>query len=137
MAEQASGWDWVGLNLFDGRSLMAFRIRRHPAGDVWRSGNWRDPVGRTTPDEPHFEPLRHWRSPRTGVVYPVAQRIRLASGAALLLQPLLDDQEIDARASTGTLYWEGAVRVFDERAPGAEIGRGYLELTGYGEPIRL
>jgi len=45
----------------------------------------------------------------------------------------MDDQELDARASTGTLYWEGAVRVAGVGAPG---GRGYLELTGYagGKP---
>jgi hypothetical protein len=24
------------------------------------------------------------------------------------LEPLLDDQELDSRASTGTIYWEGA-----------------------------
>jgi predicted secreted hydrolase len=48
----------------------------------------------------------------------------------LTLKPLMDDQENDARDSTGTLYWEGAVRAFDET--GAEVGKGYLELTGYG-----
>jgi hypothetical protein len=24
----------------------------------------------------------------------------------------MDDQELDSRASTGTIYWEGAVRAF-------------------------
>ena len=48
------------------------------------------------------------------------------------LEPLLDDQELDARASTGTLYWEGAVRITSTNAPG---GVGYLELTGYGERV--
>lgn len=42
----------------------------------------------------------------------------------------MDDQENDTRASTGTIYWEGAVRVFDER--GSYVGKGYLEMTGYG-----
>ena len=37
-------------------------------------------------------------------------------------------------ASTGTIYWEGAVRA--TRA-GKLIGRGYLELTGYWKPLRL
>jgi predicted secreted hydrolase len=46
----------------------------------------------------------------------------------------MDDQELDARASTGTIYWEGAVRAL--RA-GREAGRGYLELTGYWNPLRL
>jgi len=34
----------------------------------------------------------------------------------------------------GTVYWEGAVRAF---ADGREIGRGYLELTGYGGKLKL
>ena len=46
----------------------------------------------------------------------------------------MDDQELDARASTGTLYWEGAVRV---ESPDGARGRGYLELTGYGERVRF
>jgi predicted secreted hydrolase len=50
------------------------------------------------------------------------------------LEPLMDDQELDARASTGTVYWEGAVRAL---GGGREVGRGYLELTGYGRPLTL
>ena len=52
----------------------------------------------------------------------------------LSLEPLLDDQESDARLSTGAIYWEGAVRALEGGRP---VGRGYLELTGYGEPLRL
>ncbi|RIK89504.1 MAG: carotenoid 1,2-hydratase, partial [Burkholderiales bacterium] len=44
------------------------------------------------------------------------------------LEPLFDDQELDTRATTGVVYWEGAVRVLEH---GAVVGRGYLELTGY------
>ena len=73
-----------------------------------------------------FEPVRRWTSARTGVAYPVAMRITLG-GRAWEVTPLLDDQELDARASTGTLYWEGAVRV---AGPAGTAGRGYLELTG-------
>jgi predicted secreted hydrolase len=50
------------------------------------------------------------------------------------LEPLLDDQENDTRLSTGAIYWEGAVRAYEQRRP---AGRGYLELTGYGAPLRL
>ena len=49
---------------------------------------------------------------------------------AWTVEPLMDDQELDANASTGTIYWEGAVRI-----GGAMPGRGYLELTGYGERV--
>ena len=51
-----------------------------------------------------------------------------------MLEPLLDDQELDSRASTGTIYWEGAVTAAEG---GRRVGRGYLELTGYGKPVRL
>ncbi len=57
-----------------------------------------------------------------------------AAGNEYALEPLLDDQELDASASTGTVYWEGAVRAL---ANGVVAGRGYLELTGYGAPLRL
>jgi predicted secreted hydrolase len=50
------------------------------------------------------------------------------------VEPLMDDQELDARAGIGTIYWEGAVRALQS---GREAGRGYLELTGYGTPLRL
>jgi predicted secreted hydrolase len=86
-----------------------------------------------SPKDVRFQPLRSWRSPRTGVEYPVAMAIE-AGGVVYELQPLLVDQELDSRASTGTLYWEGAVRAL---AAGREAGRGYLELTGYGTPLRL
>jgi predicted secreted hydrolase len=46
----------------------------------------------------------------------------------------MDDQELDARASTGTLYWEGAVKA--EGSDGSH-GRGYLERTGYAERLRF
>jgi predicted secreted hydrolase len=80
-----------------------------------------------------FTPLRSWRSPRTGVEYPVSMRLE-AGGETYTLEPLMDDQELDARASTGTIYWEGAVRAMQG---GREAGRGYLELTGYWRPMRL
>jgi predicted secreted hydrolase len=57
-----------------------------------------------------------------------------AGGRAWTLEPLIDDQELDARASTGTVYWEGAVRATQV---GRVAGRGYLELTGYDRPLRL
>jgi predicted secreted hydrolase len=61
--------------------------------------------------------------------------MRLAAGEMnFVLEPLFDDQELDSRASTGTIYWEGAVRA---SVAGREAGRGYLELTGYGAPLKL
>ena len=49
-------------------------------------------------------------------------------------QDLLDDQELDSRRSTGAIYWEGAVRLLEG---GRELGRGYLEMTGYAGALAL
>jgi predicted secreted hydrolase len=135
--EHARGWDWIGLNLDDGGALMVQRIRDVAGQQYWGAATLREPG---LPDRAHapgeiaWSALRRWRSSRTGVTYPVEWKITVG-GRTILLRPLLDDQENDARASTGTLYWEGAVRAFDER--GVAIGRGYLELTGYGERLKL
>lgn len=134
--ERAAGWDWIGINLQDGGALMAFRIRARDGGVLYAGGGLRDAQGRMralSPEEVAFEPLRTWRSPRTSVEYPVAMRVR-AGALQWELRPLMDDQELDSRASTGTIYWEGAVRALSE---GREAGRGYLELTGYWQPLKL
>ncbi|MCO5105866.1 MAG: carotenoid 1,2-hydratase [Burkholderiaceae bacterium] len=134
--EHAEGWDWVGLNFDDGSALAAFRIRRRDGGLAWSYARWFEPGGapRGARDPAvRFVPSRSWTSPRTGARYPVAMRIE-AGSRVLDLEPLFDDQELDARASTGTVYWEGAVRVVEE---GREVGRGYLELTGYAGALRL
>jgi predicted secreted hydrolase len=136
LAAAASGWDWIGINLADGGALMAFRIRAKAGGAFWAGGALRAADGRLrifAPREIGFEPLRSWRSPRSDVTYPVAMRVR-AGELEVDVEPLMDDQELDSRASTGTIYWEGAVRV--ARA-GRPAGRGYLELTGYWKPLKL
>jgi predicted secreted hydrolase len=135
--EDAAGWDWTGINFDDGSAVVAFRIRRR--GDdpepLWRYCALRDPGGQARILEPvRLEALRRWQSPRTGARYPVAMRL-LLPGRSLRLEPLFDDQELDGRGSTGTIYWEGAVRVHEE--DGRRSGLGYLELTGYHAPIRL
>lgn len=129
------GWDWVGLNLDDGGALMAFRIRRRDGGTTWSDATLRgggEAIVRTGL-RPQFEPLRTWTSSRTGGRWPVQMRLRVA-GREIELRPLFDDQELDARASTGTTYWEGAVVALED---GRRVGRGYLELTGYAGALRL
>jgi len=135
---EAQGWDWVGLHLNDGSALMAFRIRRRTGEDLWRTANWvntaQEPLLSATQAESiRFETLRSWRSPRTSASWPVAQRLHI-SGRTLELQPLFDDQELQTQGSTGVTYWEGAVTVHEANRM---IGRGYLELTGYAQAMRI
>jgi predicted secreted hydrolase len=136
LAGKAVGWDWVGLNLDDGSALMAFRIRDPAGNSLWAGGTLRGRDGQRRtlePGEVAFRPLRRWRSPLTGIDYPVAMAVR-AGDLRLELRPLLDDQELDSRTSTGAIYWEGAVTALKE---GRRMGRGYLELTGYGRPLEF
>lgn len=133
---EASGWDWAGINLDDGASLMAFQIRNIRGGKLWAHASLRDASGRTTQyaeEQVKFTALRSWRSPRTNAVYPVATSILIGS-TNWELTPLQDDQELDSRLSTGAVYWEGAVKALRE---GKDAGRGYLELTGYVDRLKL
>ncbi len=135
LAPEAQGWDWCGINLDDGGALMAFRMRGKNGGVVWAGGTLQTANGTSNfnPQEISFQPLRQWESPRTAVAYPVAMRAT-AGGRGWELEPLMDDQELDSRASTGTIYWEGAVRA---KQAGREVGRGYLELTGYWQALQM
>jgi predicted secreted hydrolase len=132
----ASGWDWLGANLDDGAALMAFRIRDRKGATLWAHATLRDASGRLRQyaiDELRFSPVRKWRSPHTNAEYPIGMRIDTGD-ASWLLVPLQDDQELDARMSTGSVYWEGAVTV---QRDGRDAGHGYLELTGYWKPLKL
>ena len=137
----AAGWDWIGINLDDGGALMAFRIRARTGDAVrWASARLRTAEGHMRSvgsAQVHFETLATWRSPHTGTVYPSRIRLILGSGNAapsFEIQPLMEDQELDARPSTGAVYWEGAVSLL---ADGQRRGRGYLELVGYHLPVRF
>jgi len=136
LAAEARGWDWIGINFDDGRALMAFRIRRADGSDYWAGGAIRDASGAVRALDPaavRFTPRQQWRSPRTGIDYPVAFRVE-AGPLDITLVPLLEDQELDSRTSVGTVYWEGAVLAL---AGGRQVGRGYLELTGYGGALKI
>ena len=135
LAAEAAGWDWCGINLENGAALMAFRIRKKTGGVYWAGGTLKTERGKTlfTPSQVTFEPLRNWRSPRTNVEYPVSMRVTTGT-ETWDLEPLMNDQELDSRASTGAIYWEGAVRAMQG---GREAGRGYLELTGYWQPLKM
>ena len=129
------GWDWLGLRLEDGRELMAYRLRRADGSAAPESAG--TIVGRDgTPrhlaaNELTVEPISWWRSPRTGARYPARFRVVVpAAGLALETRAVLPDAELDARASTNTVYWEGPVDV-----TGTVGGEGYAELTGYWQPL--
>jgi predicted secreted hydrolase len=137
--EEAAGWDWVGMNLDDGSALTAFDIRPKAAGakpiyayaSLRAAGSNRVQV--FGPQDVRFEPLQRWTSARTRADWPVAQRI-VVGNRSFETAPLMPDQELDSRASTGAVYWEGASTLLEG---GRRVGRGYLEMTGYVAPIEV
>lgn len=142
LAPDAVGWDWIGMNLFNGDSLTAFRLRRQDGSALWAGGSFRSVTDANAPmagqrfaaDAVHFEPLRTWTSPLTRATYPVAWTITTPAGR-FIVQAVIDAQELDSRQSTGTIYWEGLSDLLDDR--GKIVGRGYLEMTGYAKRLVL
>ncbi|MFM0086630.1 carotenoid 1,2-hydratase [Paraburkholderia sediminicola] len=132
----AVGWDWLGANLTDGSALMAFKVRSRDGHAVWAHAALRNRDGQVTTfgrDQVDFTPVRTWRSPRTNTSYPVSMMVKTGA-LTWRLDPLMDDQELDSRQSTGAVYWEGAARVSRD---GVDVGRAYLELTGYANALRI
>jgi predicted secreted hydrolase len=126
------GWDWFGLQLGDGRSLMYARARRDDGG-VYAFGLLVEASGATRylgASDITFEAQETWQSPRSGARYPSRWRLQVPSaGVDLRVTPWLADQELPLAIT----YWEGAVKI-EGTAGGAPIdGNGYVELTGYAE----
>ena len=135
MMAGAVGWDWIGINLLDGSSLMAFRMRDAAGGTMFSEWDWRDAHGHVIEKRQDVNWQHHgqWRSPRSLFTYPNRFKLQVAE-RTWTLQPLMSDQEVDAQTSTGGFYYEGAVELIED---GQLLGRGYLELTGYGAPVAL
>lgn len=141
MHPEAVGWDWTGMNLFDGGALTAFRVRRADGSALWAGGSLRSADGAVqvfAPDAVRFTPLRHWSSPASGARYPVQWQVDTPAGR-FMVNALVDDQELDSSASTGAIYWEGLCGLQGQAGPGQEtrVGQGYLEMTGYARPLQL
>nr|WP_157900394.1 lipocalin-like domain-containing protein [Rhodoferax koreense] len=137
MHPDAVGWDWIGMNLADGGALTAFHLRRADGSALWAGGSFRGADGTLRSfheNEVVFEPVRQWTSAASQARYPVEWRVRTPAGR-FGVRALVDDQELDSRASTGAIYWEGLSELRD--ATGAVVGRGYLEMTGYATRLKL
>ena len=116
-----SGWDWMSLQLNDGSDFVFASLRSRsdnehtfPIGLKINSNGEAETLTKT---EWSFEPMGYWQQ------YPVEWRVDIGS-RQLLIVAAFDDQMMD----TSIRYWEGLVHVFEDDA---QVGSGYLELTGY------
>jgi len=126
------GWDWFGLQLDDGTDLMLYRLRNSAGsttpfstGTIIRADGSMATIDHESVE---YRIARRWRSPVTGVTYPVAWNISIPQHQLELeIAPAIDDQEI----RLGLRYWEGAVIVRGHASARQITGVGYLELAGY------
>jgi predicted secreted hydrolase len=133
-AEQ-QGWDWLSIQLKDGRELMLYQLRRADGSrDPRSSGTLVDASGRTrhlTADEFSLSAAgATFRAP-SGATYPIRWTVRVP-GEVLTLEVStpLENQELSTEAARVS-YWEGLINVAGTSRSQPVAGRGYLEMTGY------
>lgn len=141
LAEDQIGWDWLGLQLSDGRELMLYLMRKKGGGyDRNSSGTLIEADGsmRYLPLRAYrFEPAGRWRSSRSGARYPMGWRVSVpGEGIDIRVRALAKDQELVTEGSTRVTYWEGAVQAEGHSKGKPVSGVGFVEMTGYAEGAR-
>jgi len=136
------GWDWFAVNLADGTDLTLSLIRDADGTYPLVYGTLVDARGTTRHlDHGAFDVMvtNHWTSSTSGATYPSAWTVAIPSlDLSIGLTPTVANQELDTRATTGVIYWEGSQRVRATHGGKPVVGSAYVELTGYasslGEP---
>jgi predicted secreted hydrolase len=130
------GWDWFAVNLDDGTDLTLSLVRDADGSYPLVYGTQVRPtgaVGHLPAGSFTLEVTDHWTSDATGINYPAGWHVELPTADLTIdLRPTVDAQELDTRASTGVVYWEGSQEVSATRDGAALGGEAYVELTGYG-----
>jgi predicted secreted hydrolase len=135
-----AGWDWFAIQLDGNEELMIYRPRQKGGEpDLYSSGTYVDPQGQV-----HFlkwtdfslQPGGYWQSPHSKSRYPLEWQIDVPSLDLHLQQKTaLPDQELYSQRAITPSYWEGAVTYSGQLRGHPTSGVGYLEMTGYGQPV--
>lgn len=129
------GWDWFAVNLDDGTDLTLSLVRDTDGSYPLIYGTIIDPDGTTRHlgrDAFTVEVTDRWTSPTTGADYPAGWSIAIPGEVLIIaLKPTVAAQELDTRATTGVVYWEGSQVVSATRDGRLLGGEAYVELTGY------
>lgn len=126
-------WDWFSIRLDNGTDLMLY-IFPDTTGPVLL-GSYMPAEGATvglSRENVAITPTSYWTSAHTGVTYPVAWRIEVPDhGLDLSLAALIDNQELDAHASTMNVYWEGLCEVAGLDGDRPAEGIAYVEMPNH------
>jgi predicted secreted hydrolase len=130
-------WDWFGLQLDNDTEVMLYLIRSPDGTPVAIDGSIVDPSGEVTilqPADLSATASGTWSSPHTGVTYPSGWKVGIpAMNLKLAVEPVMPDQELDTKQTTGLVYWEGEVTVDGMMGDQHVSGFGYVELNGYAD----
>lgn len=136
---QLAGWDWMSLHLSDSTAIMLYLLRAHDGKTLPQSGGTiisANASPRTLRiDQIEATPLAWWASPKTGGKYPIRWRIKISDYQLDLTTPV-ENQELDTRATTGVIYWEGFIEAAGQKGDHPLSGQGYLEMTGYARSVK-
>jgi predicted secreted hydrolase len=132
------GWNWVSAQFDDGSELMLYEMRLSNGKiDPASSGTFVPAAGesvRLANSDFRMTPTRFWKSPTTKANYPIGWRIEVPKTQLnFAIEPVMQNQEL---VFSPLVYWEGAFDLAGTRAGKSIRGHGYLELTGYAEPLR-
>ncbi len=139
--EDQVGWDWLSLQLSDGRELMLYLMRKnngtldpHSSGTMVR----KDGGTRHLPLSGfRMEATGKWESSRSGAVYPMGWRVWVpGEDMELTIRPISRDQEMETSGSTRVTYWEGGVTAEGTSGGHPVSGVGFVEMTGYAKRQR-
>jgi putative drug exporter of the RND superfamily len=135
IAVGGGGWDWFAINLDDGTDLTLSLVRDGDGSYPLVYGTLVRPDGSTQSlprDAFTVDVTKRWTSPATGADYPAGWTVTVP-GERLVIQlaPTVAGQELDTRATTGVVYWEGSQEVTAVRDGRPLGGEAYVELTGY------
>lgn len=129
------GWDWFAINLDDGRDLTISVVREVSGDPVLQYGTLIAADGSVRhlgASDFSVEPGASWLSLRTQRRYPIEWTIERAIEVPLSLRATVDDQELDTRATTGVVYYEGSHDVRGDQGSALVTGQAYVEITRYG-----
>ncbi len=136
------GWDWFSIQLEDNSELMLYRMRLSDgSSDLASSGTVVSSDGQSRHLEVsdfQIESTATWTSAESKATYPSRWQLKCPSlGLVLDVVPLLADQELRTSRSAQVTYWEGAVAVTGSKQGRPVKGKGYVELTGYVERLKM
>lgn len=123
----AARWHSFALQLASGADVWIYELLDQKGVPLLRRGFYAqgDTAGVLSAADFKATAQASWRSPSSAVVYPMEWTISLpAKGVEARLEPVIRHSQFNARATTGAVFWKGAVKLPDG-------GVGFMALGGY------